>query len=79
MKVYKIRDKNTGLFSSGHGRRAKWTKKGRTWPSRGSAQVVINCRNKDDEMIKKSRAYFPEAIVDFYKNAEIVEFDLKEV
>lgn len=35
MKVYyKIRDKNTGLFSTG-GVSPKWTKKGKVWTSEG--------------------------------------------
>lgn len=34
MKVYKIRDKNTGLFSTG-GVSPKWTKTGKTWSCEG--------------------------------------------
>jgi len=34
MKVYKIRDKNTGLFSTG-GTQPDWNKEGKTWMSIG--------------------------------------------
>ena len=35
MKVYKIRDRNTGLFSTG-GVSPSWTKLGKTWNSEGA-------------------------------------------
>lgn len=35
MKAYKIRDRNTGLFSTG-GVTPSWTKRGKTWNSEGA-------------------------------------------
>ena len=40
MKFYKIFDTATGLYSSG-GVEPKWTKLGKTWPTRGQAVTSL--------------------------------------
>ena len=108
--IFKIRNKNTGLFSTG-GRYADWKEKGKIWDSRENAQKAIDWHTKDEkayhdhliaeyhkecEHVKKHNAkpynvksgnMWPKPdkpprmtrkFVPFYKDAEIVEFDIKE-
>lgn len=69
MKIFKIRNKETKLFSTG-GRYAKWKEKGKIWDSQESAQKAINWLTRDE------KGYHS---VPFYKDAEIVGFDVKEI
>ena len=106
MKIFKIRNKRTGKFSTG-GRYAEWSEKGKTWDSREHAQQAITWYahdeksthdyyyeeyKKDCERFKKHNAKCKNAknkwhmppkpsmkYTPFYKNAEIVEFNIKEV
>lgn len=41
LKIYKIRDKDNGLYSTG-GTSPRWTKHGKTWNSIGSVKTHIN-------------------------------------
>jgi hypothetical protein len=41
MKIFKIRDNSTGLFSTG-GHRPRWTKKGKNWTNIGHVKNHIN-------------------------------------
>lgn len=66
MKVYKIRDKNTGLFSTG-GMRPKWNANGKSWTTLGYARSHIGQLNTD---------YTP---ADIYKNAEVVVAEITEI
>lgn len=65
MKVFKIRDKKTGLFSTG-GMRPKFTKQGKVWQKLGYVHSHIQ-QLKDE--------YTP---ADVYKNAEVVEAEITE-
>jgi hypothetical protein len=109
MKIFKIRNKKTKLFSTG-GRYADWNEKGKTWNSRENAQKAIDWHTRDEkayhdssieeykeecEHVKKHNAKpyniksgnmwaIPDdkpatRFIPFYKNSEIVEFDIKEV
>ncbi len=44
MKVYKIKDTNTGLFSLG-GRGMRFNEKGKTWNTLGGLKNVLNYRH----------------------------------
>jgi hypothetical protein len=41
MKIYRIRDKSTGKFSSG-GRTPRWTKNGKVWFELGHVKLHLN-------------------------------------
>lgn len=64
MKVYKIRDAETGLFSTG-GTSTQWTKSGKTWSNIGHVKSHI-------------RQYANVSGVMVYKNAEVVTLEVKE-
>lgn len=64
--VYKIRDKNTGKFSSG-GTDPKWSQKGKLWYSEGHVRCAIT--NWKNTHLKTSAP----------SNWEIVEFMLQEM
>ena len=65
MKLYKIRDKETGLFSSG-GSSPHWTKNGKRWSTLGYLHSHLN---------QFKNGYR----IEFYKNAEVVEAEVSEV
>ena len=67
MKLYKIRHKETGLFSTG-GVRPSYSKIGKTW---NSMTHVKSHLKQYDTMIHQ----YP----DYIKNTEIVTYELKEV
>jgi hypothetical protein len=63
MKIFKIRDTTTGLFSMGGGS-PRWTKKGKTWTNIG--HVKSHIRGLDRRYIKNSDHW------------EVVEYELVE-
>lgn len=63
-KVYKIRNKKTGLFSSG-GIKPKWSKIGKLWTQK--SHLLLH--------LKQFSKYEAEKI---YKNCEIVCYEMKE-
>jgi len=65
MTLYKIRDKNTGLFSCG-GAYPNWSKKGKVW-------VALNYLNLHLNLVKNEYKN-----IHMYKDAEIVVFDVHE-
>lgn len=68
MKAYKIRDKNTGLFSRGGSYNYDiWSKNGKTWANIG--HVKSHLRQFFDSKNHLSKTY-P------YDNAEIVEIEI---
>lgn len=66
MKVFKIRDKNTGLFSSG-GMRPKFVKQGKVWQQLRHVHAHIQ---------QLTTNYTP---ADVYKDAEVVEAEITEI
>ena len=66
MKVYKIRHKKTGLFSTG-GRYAEWKKKGKIWNSKGDAQKAIDWHTRDE------KAYHVYTLEEYKKECAHVE------
>lgn len=67
LKVYKVRDKDTGLYSSG-GSKPKWSKKGKTWGNKGAVTNHLN-------MFCNS---WSEDVKDLPEEWEIVEMIIKE-
>lgn len=63
MKVYKIRNKETGLFSKGGTGRDVWTKTGKSWSNIGHVKLHLNMHNKN-------KRNYP------YANAEVVEVEI---
>lgn len=63
-KVYKIRRKSDGLFSSG-GSAPHFTNKGKTWSQKGHVTSHINMLGK--------------YVSGYYSDCEIVEYELNEV
>lgn len=70
MKLYKIRNRATGLWSSG-GMNPRWTKKGKTWAT--MAHVKSHLRNFEDNY--GTYAYRRQSINDW----DIVEFEIQEL
>jgi len=70
MKVYKIRDKKTGLFSTG-GQNPKWTRNGKAWSSEGSlkSHLTQHVQGVYDYNLRSYRT------VKVPKNWEIVEYE----
>ena len=66
MKVYKIRDKETGLFSTG-GLSPTWSRTGKVWQRIGHVRSHIN------QLVNEK------TIPSAYKNAEIVEAEITEI
>lgn len=66
MKVYKIRNKETGLFSTG-GLHPTWSKTGKVWQRIGHVHLHIN------QLVNEK------TIPGAYKNAEIVEAEITEI
>lgn len=64
MKVYKIQDKESGLFSNG-GATPRWTKAGKTWSQFGHLKAHL-------------RQHINLSGVRYYKNARIVELEVVE-
>lgn len=64
MTLYRIRDKNTGLYSKG-GSPPEWGKIGKVW-------VALHHLNAHLSMIKEYGG------IDSYNNAEIIVLDVKE-
>lgn len=69
MKIYKIRNKETGLFSSG-GSYAEWQTAGKTWKSLPNLKSHLSMYNY---------RYALESVQTFYNGSEVVEFELVEV
>lgn len=67
MIMYKIRNRETGLYSTG-GMKPNWSKDGKTW---GKGHVGSHLR----QFIGHG---FRDADIDFYANAEIVQIEVKE-
>lgn len=65
MVVYKIRDKNTGRFSTG-GISPKWTMFGKAWNTRGSLKSHLTCW-------RDSNSYYGKK-VEIPESWEVVEF-----
>ena len=65
MIVYKIRDKNTGKFSSGNGVFIHWVDKGKVWQNKSG--LINHIKDVTSELSKK------------YNNAEIVVYETKEI
>jgi hypothetical protein len=68
MKLYKIRDINTGLFSTG-GRYPRWTKTGKTWSCEGHVKAHLTMYS--DKEYNKKQNTIPE-------NWEVIEITLQE-
>ena len=60
MKFYKILDTYTGLYSSG-GVEPKWTRLGKTWPTRG--QVVTSLKVYCDGTFRSGKRFPPDSWV----------------
>ncbi len=69
MKVYKVRDRETGLFSTG-GTYPSWTKNGKAWPSRGALKSHLTMWA--DMGYKKTPKAIPESweVVEFVFNLD---------
>lgn len=65
MKYYKIRKRETGLYSTG-GLYSTWNKTGKAWNTRGHLTNHLKLFTKSE-------------IERFYKGCEIVEFELVEL
>ena len=65
-KVLKIRNKKTGLYSTGT-MHPKWTEYGKTWAGKGHVKAHLN------QFVNAGRY---NSYVDFYKDAEIVEVEV---
>lgn len=68
MKVFKVRDKDSGLFMSNH----YWTgfnSKGSTWENLGHAKAAITCRNQH----RASKNYSLEVVI--FELTEVDSFD----
>lgn len=68
MKVYKIVDRTTGLFSSGGGYVVEWCKGGRSFPSKAAVKAHLT-------QVRKRigrHSFYP------YADAEIREYELEE-
>lgn len=66
--VYKIRDKNTGKFSTG-GEMPRWNVKGKVWNRKSHIA---------SHMLQLTGRYCRENMA-FYRNAEIVEYEVKTI
>ncbi len=68
MTVYKIRDKETGLYSDG-GRWPKFSKKGKTWKEIGHVKLHISQFNDNWKWRDN----------DYLSKIEVVAFDVQEI
>lgn len=68
MNIFKIRDRETGLFSTG-GMSPGWSKKGKTWTARG--HVTSHLTQFNSNPYGRGRATT-------YDNADVVEFEVVE-
>jgi len=84
MRVYKIRDKVSGMYSSG-GTCPKWKKDGKTWNKLAHIKAHLKCGVYEwawDDAIKRG---FYQKTSDVYNNAEVVcvgeleTFELEEI
>lgn len=66
-KVLKIRDKITGLYSTGT-TRPKWSEYGKTWASKGHLKLHLG------QFVDSN----PDKYTTFYANAEIVEVEVTQ-
>jgi hypothetical protein len=66
MKIFKIRNKKTKLFSTG-GRYADWNKKGKTWDSRENAQKAIDWHTRDE------KSYYDETLREYKEDCDNVK------
>lgn len=64
MKIYKIRDKQTGLFSTG-GLYPKWSKIGKVWKTQGNLKSHLN-------MLQEC------GFLSQYNNTEVIELETIE-
>jgi len=63
MRVYKIIDRETGLFSSGGSGSNPWTKTGKSWSTIGHIKSHLNMHDKNSK-------HYP------YRNACIIEVEI---
>jgi len=68
--LFKIRDKNTGLYSSG-GMSPNWTSKGKTWNGMGPLKSHLN-------QFMKSKNYSKERYNKIPENWEVIKIKLIE-
>lgn len=73
-KFYQIKDKNTGLFSTG-GMSPRWTKKGKIWKGTGPLRAHLNQFIHTDY---RSPMYPYPKINKIPDNWEIVEIEIQE-
>ena len=76
MTLYKIRDKGTGLFSTG-GAYVKWHTKGKEWRTLGHLRAHLTMIKDSLDSFRKYNKN-PTQWVGPYTNAEIVVFELVE-
>lgn len=89
MKVYKIRNKETGEFSTG-GAVPSWSKNGKVWTAKDNAlkhikRVWIDCvwarykKNKSLESLQfKEQIEVAEKAYDFVSKCELIEYQVVE-
>jgi hypothetical protein len=75
--LYKIRNKETGLFSTG-GISPNWTKLGKTWNSIGTFKSHLTLVGDRYNCIYNNKLKGLSIDTDIYKNCEVVEVEFKE-
>lgn len=77
IKAYKIRDKVTGLFSTG-GMSPKWTKRGKTWSQLNHIKTHLKQFIRDSAYMKEYINNIPETwqVVEL-SNSGIIEYDAR--
>jgi|TARA_R110000751_G_scaffold43088_1_gene99679 hypothetical protein len=89
MKIYKVRNKDTGLYSAG-GTHPSFTSTGKTYSSTGTVRSHIRQFSSMVERLEEYRSRFQKNLrsydnhklkyaQDFLNSVEIVEFDVTEV
>jgi hypothetical protein len=82
MKIYKIRNKKTGLFSTGT-MEPKWNNNGKVWRKR--SHMLSHLTQFRDQWVRadkyRFRGYLEDRVTEylcFYDNAEVVTYELTE-
>lgn len=84
MKIYKIRRKSDGLFSTG-GLTPRFTKTGKTWNQIGHLKSHFTLLNEDRDYIIKHNEMFrsarriPDGALEIYEGCEIVEIETETI
>lgn len=83
MTIYKIRNKETGQFSSGSVD-PRWEEEGKLWTSINAVlsyyeRFLESCIYHEELWNKTHNSPWPDPhMINFYDNAEIVEYELRE-